>query len=342
MRCEGWPVFAPNLRYLLDTSRLHCYPRLAGFDAWLPNPAATFFGRRFSSADVRLIQEMARDFPALSLTELAATLCELLDWKRPNGKLKYKECRAVLEELQAQGLVSLPALRKTAPSRPRTVVVRGESDSRPALTGTAGDYMPLVLERVRDTQLSSLWNQFIDRYHYLRFRFPFWVNLRYLGRSERSPGEYLACLLFSSPAWKMAPRDAWIGWNDEQRRRNLQYIVSNSRFLILPWISVRGLASKILSQAARQLPEDWQQRYGYRPLLLETLVDPARFRGTCYRAANWIHLGRTQGRGRMDRNHEATGQAVKDIYVYPLCRDARRRLCESQPPAAAASPLEEF
>jgi hypothetical protein len=301
-----------------------------------PGKDREFFGRCFSSSDFRLIQDLVRDFSALSLTELASTLCELLDWKRPNGKLKYKECRAMLEQLQAEGRVSLPTVRKTAPSRPRKVIVRKESDPRAALTGTAGDYTPLFLQRVEGVQLSSLWNQFIDRYHYLRFRVPFGANLRYLVQSERRPGEYLACLLFSSPAWKMAPRDAWIGWNDQKRRRNLQYIVSNSRFLVLPWVSVRGLASKILSLASRQLPDDWEQLYGYRPLLLETLVDPARFRGTSYRAANWIRLGQTQGRGRMDRDHEAQGQAVKDIYVFPLCRDVQKRLCQSQPPVPPA------
>jgi hypothetical protein len=176
----------------------------------------------------------------------------------------------------------------------------------------------------------------------LRFRVPFGANLRYLVQSERKPGEYLACLLFSSPAWKMAPRDAWIGWNDEQRKRNLQYIVSNSRFLVLPWVSVRGLASKILSLASRQLPQDWERSYGYRPLLLETLVDPARFRGTSYRAANWIRLGQTQGRGRMDRANEAQGRAVKEIYVFPLCRDVRGRLCQSQPPAPKTTDAEEI
>ncbi len=307
-----------------------------------PNTEREFFGRCFSSSDFRLIEEIARDFPALSLTELASTLCELLDWKRPNGKLKYKECRAALEQLQAEGQVSLPAVRKTAPSRPRTIFLSNQSDARPPLTGTAGDFTPLLLERVEGDNLSSLWNQFIDRYHYLRFRVPFGANLRYLVHSERRPGEYLACLLFSSPAWKMAPRDAWIGWNDEQRKRNLQYIVANSRFLILPWVSARGLASKILSLAARQLPQNWLQSYGYRPLLLETLVDPARFRGTSYRAANWIRLGQTQGRGRMDHDHRARGRAVKDIYVFPLCRDARRRLCQSPPPAAAAADAEDI
>jgi Druantia protein DruA len=265
-------------------------------------------------------------------------LCELLEWKRPNGKLKYKECRTLLERLQAEGLASLPALRKTAPCRPRTVASNTQGNPQKPLTGSVGEYLPLLLRLVQGTDLSSLWNHFIDRYHYLRFRVPFGANLRYLVESELHPGRHLACLLFSSPAWKMAARDAWIGWTKDERRRNLQYVVSNSRFLILPWVSIRGLASKILSLVTRRLPGDWERLYGYRPLLLETLVDPSRFRGTCYRAANWIYLGKTQGRGRMDRNHEAHGRAVKDLYVFPLRRDARRRLGEAEPPKPRESP----
>jgi hypothetical protein len=136
----------------------------------------------------------------------------------------------------------------------------------------------------------------------------------------------LACLLWTSPTWKMQARDAWIGWSDQQRRQNLQSLVNNGRFLILPWVQVKGLASKTLALSARQMPCDWEARYGCRPLLLETLVDAARFRGTCYQAANWVHVGQTVGRGRMDREHEAQGQAVKHIYVYPLVRDVRQRL----------------
>ena len=137
----------------------------------------------------------------------------------------------------------------------------------------------------------------------------------------------LACLLWTSPAWKMQARDAWIGWNDEQRQSNLQAVVNNGRFLILPWVHVKSLASKILALSARQMPRDWETRYGCRPLLLETLVDAARYRGRCYRAANWIlYVGQTAGRGRMDREHTAHSQAVKDIYLYPLVRDARQRL----------------
>jgi hypothetical protein len=124
----------------------------------------------------------------------------------------------------------------------------------------------------------------------------------------------------------MQARDAWVGWTDEQRQRNLQLIVNNSRFLILPWVRVKGLASKILALSARQLPRDWEIRYGTRPLLLETLVDAARFRGTCYRAANWTYLGTTTGRGRMDREHKKHAQSVKDIYVYPLIHKAQQQL----------------
>lgn len=299
-----------------------------------------FCGRRFSGEDLDLIREVTRDFSALSVTELSSTLCELLDWKRPNGKLKHKECRALLEVLQAEGFLSLPLLRKTSPFRPRTIDVSRRSDPHVVLTGTVGHFVPLMLRQVETEEQRSIWNQLIDRYHYLGYRVPFGANLRYLVESECHPGQYLACLLFSSPAWKMAPREAWIGWSTDERRRNLQYVVSNSRFLILPWVSVRGLASKILSLAARQLPRDWERLYGYRPLLLETLVDSSRFRGTCYRAANWIHLGQTQGRGRMDRDHQAHGRAVKDIYVFPLCRDVRQRLCEARAPEPASLDLE--
>jgi GNAT superfamily N-acetyltransferase len=150
---------------------------------------------------------------------------------------------------------------------------------------------------------------------YLRYRVPVGAKFGFLVRSGQSDGSVLACLLWSSLAWKMAGRDQWIGWKVEQRVRNLQLIVNQSRFLVLPSVRVKGLASKILEKSARQLLTDWERRYGYRPLLLETLVDAQRFRGTCYRAANWIHVGQTQGRGRMDREHRAEGLAVKDIYI---------------------------
>jgi hypothetical protein len=195
------------------------------------------------------------------------------------------------------------------------------------MEGSAGEFEPLAFELVDNRKQSQLWTELIDRHHYLRYRVPVGANLRYLVRSGREGGAVLACLLWSSPAWKMAARDQWIGWNAEQRVRNLQLIVNQSRVQMLPGVQVNGLASKILAKSARQLPGDWEGWYGYQPLLLETLVDPQRFRGTCYRAANWIRVGQTSGRGRMDWEHKAHGQVVKDIYLYPLGRNTRLQLC---------------
>jgi hypothetical protein len=207
--------------------------------------------------------------------------------------------------------------------------------------GSAGQYEPLRLQLLGGESGgdSALFREYLDRYHYQHYRVPFGAHVRYLVRSEHSPERVLACLLWTSPAWKLAERDRWIGWSPEQRARNLQFIVNHSRFLILPWVRVKGLASKILSHCARQLPADWEKRYGYRPLLLETLVETERFRGTCYQAANWIQLGGTQGRGRMDRYHERTGTA-KMLFVYPLCRRVQQRLVAAVPPAWREPPEE--
>jgi hypothetical protein len=188
---------------------------------------------------------------------------------------------------------------------------------------TASACEPLELAVVEGKPESRLWRELVERYHYLGCRVPFGANLRYWARNRERE---LACLLWTSPAWKMKARDEWIGWNDEQRRRNLQAIVNNSRFLILPWVRVKGLASKVLALSARRIQHDWEARYGKPPLLLETLVDAPRFQGTCYRAANWLYLGKTTGRGRMDRDHKKHGQAIKDIYVYPLVQAARQKL----------------
>jgi hypothetical protein len=179
---------------------------------------------------------------------------------------------------------------------------------------------------------STLWRQLLQRFHYLGCRVPVGAHLRYFVHSAN--GQILACLLWTSPAWKMAARDRWIGWTAPQRRRNLQYIVNNGRFLILPGVQVPGLASTILARSARQLPHDWRRHYGYTPLLLETLVDPQRFRGTCYRAANWIDLGQTRGGSRTDRLRQVRPQTRKLIFVFPLHRHARQLLCAIDPPTA--------
>lgn len=304
----------------------------------LPKPNAQsiyWSGRTFSVQEVRLLQDVVSDFPGLSVTELSRTVCELLEWRRPNGHLKNHECRLLLEDLAQRGWIALPAVREQGPHGPRGTGAAVQTQQEGLLTGTAGKMEPLELEVIRaGADDSALWRELIDRHHYLGYRVPVGANLRYLVRS--GGGRLLACLLWTSPAWKMAVRDRWIGWSDSQRRRNLQLIVNNARFLILPWVRIKGLASKILSRCARRLPEDWEDSYGYRPLLLETLVDTTRFRGTCYRAANWIHLGQTRGRGRMDRDH-ISEEPVKDVYVYPLWADATARLRTDPAPVFSGS-----
>ncbi|MBP1601927.1 MAG: hypothetical protein H6Q06_2078 [Acidobacteria bacterium] len=300
----------------------------------MPTPIS-FCGHELTSEEIRLLREIVCDFPALSLTELSKTVCELLDWRRPTGSLKDHECYIFLQHLRNRGLLpSIPALRGTSARGPRTVSLDPQSDPQPPALGSVEDYMPLEFDLISDAAGRTLFRQYVHRYHYLGYRVPFGAQLRYFVRSRPLPERVLACLLFTSAAWKMAPRDHWIGWSDVARQINLPRVVNNSRFLILPWVEVTGLASKILSMAAQQLPEDWLSVYQVTPLLLESLVDPQRFSGTCYRAANWIHVGTTQGRGRMDR-YQNVPRHVKEIFLYPLHPRARELLCrmpESHPP----------
>lgn len=285
-------------------------------------PSITFSGRAFEAHEIQLMRELTRDYASLGVTEIARTACELLNWTRPNGGLKNHECRLLLEKLRDLGVVNLPELRPTGRRGARVVAIGSESDASDLLTGSVGDHAPIELKRVEGIGEGRLWRQYIERYHYLGYRVPMGASLRYWAWSR---DRVLACLLWTSPAWRMAPRDEWIGWTDRERQRNLQRIVNNGRFVVLPWVRIAGLASHLLSRSARQLPADWERAYGCRPLLLETLVDTERFAGTCYRAANWISVGKTKGRGRMDR-HSRAGLPVKQIFVYPLCRRVQLRL----------------
>lgn len=254
-----------------------------------------FCGRTFGHDELALMRQIAAEFSALGVTEIARTLCELLEWKRPNGGLKNHECRQLLERLAAEGILTLPRLRPRGGRGPRRPDVSRVCCEPTSIEGAVRECEPLELVLVEGPAESRRWRQQMERYHYLGCRVPFGASLRYWVRSRNRD---LACLLWTSPAWKMQARDAWIGWSDQQRQHNLQGIVNNGRFLILPWVHVQGLASKILGLSARRMPRDWESRYGQRPVLLETLVDPTRFRGTCYRAANWIPVGQTAGRGR--------------------------------------------
>jgi len=290
----------------------------------------SFCGRQLAAEDIKLIRDIVHDFPALSLAELARTICELLDWRRPTGALKNHECYLFLKQLRDRGwLSSLPEIRAAQVRGPRRpIVVNEQTAPQTPLSGSVTEYTPLELDLVSDVSGRALFKQYIHRYHYLGYRVPVGAQLRYFVRSRRAPGQpLLACLLFTSAAWKMAPRDRWIGWSDLARRSNLPRIVNQSRFLILPWVQIHDLASKILSLAAQQIQEDWLSVYQVQPLLLESLVDTARFPGTCYVAANWIALGQTQGRGRMDRDQTAE-RHPKEIFLYPLHSRARERLCQ--------------
>ncbi|TPW13938.1 MAG: hypothetical protein FD130_1476 [Halothiobacillaceae bacterium] len=293
----------------------------------------TFSGRTFSPEELELIQQVSTDFCSLGRTEISRTICELLNWRRASGRLKDHECRLLLERLEGLGWLRLPELRALGRRGSRRVGLSSKSEPQADLIGSAGEFEPLQLEVVEEREELRRWREWVERYHYLGYRVPVGAQLCYWVRSPRCSMQVMACLLWSSPAWRIAVRERWIGWSEDERRQNLQLIVNNARFLILPWVRVRGLASKILSRCAQKLPLDWEKRYGYRPLLLETLVDPRRFRATCYRAANWLLVGPTKGRGRMDRHHRLDGHAVKELYVYPLCRNVQQRLCTAKPPA---------
>lgn len=197
------------------------------------------------------------------------------------------------------------------------------SDPAPTITKPVDQLGPLSIKPVSSTKESQLWNQFIQRYHYLGYKPPPGARIRYL---VQCPNGFLAAISFSASAWKTAPRDKWIGWTDIQREKNLHLIVNNSRFLILPWIKSKNLASKILSLCAKQLPSDWLTMYKYQPVLMETFVEKNRFHGTCYRAANWILVGQTQGRGKKDTYH-LHPLPIKDIWLYPLNPNFKNILC---------------
>jgi hypothetical protein len=291
-------------------------------------PLVTFCGQTLRPDQVNELAQIVATFPKLTRTELANTICELFAWKRPTGKLKTVECRQFLEHLDAIGIIQLPACQSKYARRTKFSVDKTESSDTQAIVSVKlGELAPVRLTRVKDYAERQLWYEYMDRYHYLGYRLPFGAQLRYFVESKMSR-DPLGCLQFSSPAWKMAARDQWIGWSDEERKRNLQKIINNSRFLIFPWVRVKNLASSVLAVAVKTVPADWRECYGNRPVLMETLVDQSRFKGTCYKAANWVHVGQTTGRGRMDRLNKRKGMAVKDIFIYPLSKKFQQKLLE--------------
>ncbi len=252
---------------------------------------------------------------------LARMVCDALDWRRVDGQRKDMSCRVAMLRMHRDGLICLPKPSNSNGNGNRRPQLTVASDEGEPIEVPAGQLGALEIVPVRSRKDSSLWNELIERYHYLGYDPLPGSQMRYLVSAE---GRMLAALGFGASAWKVAPRDKFIGWSHEQRISNLHLVVNNARFLIFPWVRSPNLASRVLAAAAKRLPRDWEQRYGYSPVLLETFVEE-RFQGTCYRAANWVCVGQTQGRGKLDRDHRAA-LPKKLIFLYPLRRDFRTAL----------------
>jgi len=282
-------------------------------------------GRTVGPEDVRHVQEVAHLCSGLSRHELALTLCEHWGWVGASGKPLVRACEKLLDRLEREELVELRAKRRL---RPRTAscgtpkLADEETAPGPLVECALRAVRPVGLERVEDREATALWNAFVERYHPLGFGRPFSCSLRYYVTSPRGR---LGCLLLASGARALRCRDEWIGWSAPQRLSNLPLVINNSRFLVFPWVRVPHLASHVLGLLARQVREDWHARWGYRPVLMETFVDPAQHRGICYRAAGWDVLGETTGEGLKLRGHTYR-TSRKLILVRPLVHDFRRLL----------------
>jgi len=279
-----------------------------------------YCGRDFSDAELALIRALIAEDPQRTRADLSRLACQALHWVKPDGGWKDMSCRVAMLRMQGDGLVQLPPPQCQRPRARLRASVETEPQAPIQLPVQALPTLQLRLVGARAD--SRRWNEFIHRYHYLGFQTLPGAQLRYWVHA----GDRLVALLgFGAAAWQCAPRDQFIGWSHGQRQKNLHRVVNNARFLILPWVASQNLASKVLGLVARQLPEDWQHRYGYRPLLLETFVEQARFTGTCYRAANWLHVGQTRGRGKLGPAGKQS-VPIKDVWLYPLGKDFQYEL----------------
>lgn len=272
--------------------------------------------------DIDSVRRIITANPQDNRERIAREVCRAWNWLKPDGGLKDMSCKVLLLRLHRSGMITLPEPRKRNGNGQKFSRRTEAGEPGEMIAGPLTSLLPLELVRVTSKQDSFLWNELIERYHYLGYTPLPGAQIRYL---VNSPAGYLCAIGFSAAAWKVAGRDNFIGWSAGRRAQNLRLLVDNSRFLILPWVQCKHLASKILSLCARNLPNDWQEVYGYRPVLMETFVEKDRFAGTCYRAANWVFVGSTQGRGKLDRLNERK-LPVKDIYLYPLDKNFRKFL----------------
>ena len=282
-------------------------------------------GRELSPDDLSYIRGQIADHPQWHRTRLSREICATWNWADEVGRPKDMACRTMLLKLERRGLLTLPPRRKPSVNHYRSKSFQPVLHSTSAIESTLPPLQPISLVNADHGNEAVLWQTLLTQYHYLGFTTRVGQSLRYVAYA--SNGQAVACLLFGAAAWKAAARDAFIGWSPEERERNISRIVNNMRFLIPPWVNVPHLASHILAMALRRLPADWRTKYGFSPVLIETFVEQGRFKGTCYKAANWQCVGSTTGRTRQDRNHKLK-VPVKDVYLYPLCRDFRKTLCE--------------
>lgn len=275
-------------------------------------------GRVFTEEDMEAMSKVIADHPGATRADISRIVCRELNWCHDDGRIKETRCRVAMLRMHEKGLIALPAARRN-PQKKTRYEPTPETDPGPVLSDLLKNLHPIQIQVVDSStrKLSNKWNTYMDRYHYLGFRATSGHQIRYLITSQ---GRDLALFNFSSPAWKVQSRDELIGWSPDLREKHLKYIINNSRFLILPWVKSKNLASWILGSIKRRVQRDWEIRYGYRPVLMETFVDTERFRGTCYKAANWECLGRTQGRGKYDRFTKRE-LSIKEIYVISLQED---------------------
>jgi hypothetical protein len=285
-----------------------------------------YCGRAFTCKEIDSIRQLIAGEPKRNRVQLSKIFCKQFQWLRPDGRLKDMSCRVAMLRMHRDGLICLPAPQSKNGNGKTRPKISSVSDPQKLISLPAGELGNLLFRPVSTQKDSCLWNELIERYHYLGHKPLPGAQIRYLVFS--SSHILLAALGFGAAAWKVAPRDRFIGWSHQQRVANLHRIVNNARFLILPWVTSKNLASRILSGVTKQLPLDWQSRYNYTPVLLETFVQKNRFKGICYRAANWSLLGQTQGRGKLDRYNKYP-LPIKDIFVYPLNKSFKNILCSA-------------
>jgi len=286
-------------------------------------PGTIIQGRTIMEQDIRLIRQLIADHPDWHRTRLSQELCDLWRWTNDRGAYKDMAARALLRKLDARGLISLPPPVRSSNNAFRHRKAAAIVLDQTPITGKLAELTPVRVLPVANDAQAQLFRGLMQSHHYLGYSGPVGENLRYLAWDRHD--RVLGGLLFGAAAWRLACRDRFIGWDGVRREQGLSRIANNMRFLILPWVRVPHLASHLLGQVSRRLSADWQHRYGHPIALLETFVDSSRFRGTCYRAANWIHVGETTGRSRNDRPGRPR-VPVKAVWLYPLQHPFRARL----------------